>query len=181
MLDAEASYWPGLILGTNLQLTQECINPHEHALALEKIMAAQALAEEISSKLAREVQAACDELNTEEHKGVSVCRGLCSKSLQEQRCEMCEMCKVFGICLTVFTDRQGHARKCKSWGDLPAQRWYVLVFWTTLDHLGWDFLRVSLFPEAFGSSLCAGHVEGLWVPLPGTDAVALTLSNTSSL
>ncbi|CAK9003854.1 Uncharacterized protein SCF082_LOCUS7933 [Durusdinium trenchii] len=85
LLDAEASYWPGLILGTNLQLTQECINPHEHALALEKIMAAQALAEEISSKLAREVQAACDELNTEEHKGVSVCRGLCSKSLQEQR------------------------------------------------------------------------------------------------
>eukprot|EP00913_Durusdinium_trenchii_P031228 g29239.t1 len=54
--DAVASYWPGLILGANLQLLEETINPHQHAFALEKIRTAHLRAEQLIVQLLAELE-----------------------------------------------------------------------------------------------------------------------------
>ena len=76
-------YWPALTLSANLQRMQNHLDAYEHALAVEKIAAAQLRAEQIGCKLGAEMRSASEELSKEPGKmGI---KGLCSKSLAELR------------------------------------------------------------------------------------------------
>jgi len=82
--NAVSSYWPGLTLGANLQLTHQCFNPQEHALVIEQISGAQSRADELLFSLAAEVQAASREFKAF-YDGAGFLGNACQKPLSEHR------------------------------------------------------------------------------------------------